>query len=87
MSNGLAAPVEVARQPGVSVSGAPVFDARTFDEAYFTSASNYAGKYDAYNPPHKIVGYLREIRHLRHLSHPAVGAPGDREPSPEEPRL
>ena len=65
MSNGLAAPVEVARQPGVSVSGAPVFDARTFDEAYFTSASNYAGKYDAYNPPHKIVGYLREIRHLR----------------------
>lgn len=65
MSNDLAAPVEVSPQPGVSVSGAPVFDARTFDEAYFTSVSNYAGKYDTYNPPHKIVGYLREIRQLR----------------------
>ena len=65
MSNGIAAPADVSRQTAVSVSGAPVFDARTFDEAYFTSASNYAGKYDTYNPQHKIAGYLREIRQLR----------------------
>jgi SAM-dependent methyltransferase len=36
-----------------------------FDEAYFTTISNYAGKYDAYNPPHKIAGYLREIRRIK----------------------
>jgi SAM-dependent methyltransferase len=36
-----------------------------FGEAYFTTISNYAGKYDAYNPPHKIAGYLREIRRVK----------------------
>jgi SAM-dependent methyltransferase len=65
MSNGIAAPVDVSSQAAVSVPGQRIFDAGTFDEAYFTSASNYAGKYDTYNPPHKIAGYLREIRALR----------------------
>ncbi len=64
MSNGITARVDVAGQ-AAHTSETPVFDARTFDEAYFTSGSNYAGRYDAYNPPHKIAGYLREIRGLK----------------------
>lgn len=64
MSNGLAVPADRAPHPAVLAAG-PVFDASTFDEAYFTSVSNYGGRYDAYNPPHKIAGYLREIRRLR----------------------
>ena len=36
-----------------------------FDEAYFTTGSNYGGRYDRFNPPHKIAGYLREIRGFR----------------------
>jgi SAM-dependent methyltransferase len=47
------------------VVSAPVFDEDTFDQDYFTKVSNYAGRYDSYNPPHKIAGYLREIRRLR----------------------
>ncbi len=46
-------------------SGAPAFDEHTFDQAYFGAVSNYGGRYDRYNPPHKIAGYLREIRRLR----------------------
>lgn len=46
-------------------TSAPVVDADTFDQDYFTKVSNYAGRYEAYNPPHKIAGYLREIRRLR----------------------
>ncbi len=66
MCNGIAAPADVAAQAtSTRLSETPVFDARTFDEAYFTSGSNYAGRYDAYNPPHKITGYLREIRRLK----------------------
>jgi SAM-dependent methyltransferase len=41
------------------------FDEGAFDEAYFTRVSNYAGRYDRYNPPHKIAGYLNELRRLR----------------------
>ncbi len=41
------------------------FDSHTFDRAYFLEVSNYAGKYDRYNPPHKIAGYLREIQQVR----------------------
>ncbi len=37
------------------------FEASTFDESYFGAESNYNGRYDWYNPPHKIAGYLREI--------------------------
>jgi SAM-dependent methyltransferase len=39
-------------------------DEHTFDQDYFTKVSNYAGKYDRYNPPHKIAGYLTELRRL-----------------------
>lgn len=46
------------------VSGA-LFDAETFGQAYFTEGSNYGGRYDSYNPPHKIAGYLSEIRRLQ----------------------
>ncbi|MGH2454627.1 MAG: class I SAM-dependent methyltransferase [bacterium] len=41
------------------------FDERTFDESYFGTGSNYGGRYDWYNPGHKIAGYLREIRAVR----------------------
>ncbi len=54
--------VELAGQHVVSV---PSFDDGTFDQAYFTQVSNYAGRYERYNPPHKIAGYLNEIRRLR----------------------
>lgn len=50
---------------GRRVVSRPVFDEDTFDQDYFTKSSNYAGRYDSYNPPHKIAGYLREIRRLR----------------------
>ncbi len=50
--------------PASHVAGATVFDAGTFDETYFNTGSNYGGRYDWYNPPHKIAGYLREIRRL-----------------------
>lgn len=43
----------------------PAFDDHTFDRAYFTEVSNYAGRYEAYNPLHKVAGYLREIRRHR----------------------
>lgn len=43
----------------------PAFDAQTFDRAYFTEHSNYGGRYDWYNPPYKIAGYLREVRRQR----------------------
>ncbi|MDR7417481.1 MAG: class I SAM-dependent methyltransferase [Armatimonadota bacterium] len=48
-------------------AGAGVPPARPeFDEAYFTAISNYTGgRYDAYNPPHKIAGYLGEIRRVK----------------------
>jgi len=55
----------VGELPGQAVVSAPSFDEGTFDEAYFTEISNYAGRYDRYNPPHKIAGYLREVRRLR----------------------
>lgn len=42
-----------------------VFDADTFDEAYFTRVSNYGGRYQRFNPPHKISGYLNEVRRMR----------------------
>jgi SAM-dependent methyltransferase len=45
----------VSRPVGASQAGV------AFDEDYFTRVSNYAGRYDRYNPPHKIAGYLREI--------------------------
>ncbi len=41
------------------------FDAQTFDRAYFTEHSNYGGRYDWYNPPYKIAGYLREVQEFR----------------------
>jgi len=41
------------------------FDAETFGQAYFAEGSNYAGGYARFNPPHKIAGYLEEIRGLR----------------------
>ncbi len=41
------------------------FDATAFDASYFGATSNYGGRYDWYNPPHKIGGYLREIRAVR----------------------
>ena len=41
------------------------FDENTFGQDYFSGGSNYAGRYDWFNPPHKIAGYLREIRRLR----------------------
>lgn len=46
---------------------APVtaFDAATFGEEYFTHVSNYGGLYRRFNPPHKIRGYLAEIRRVR----------------------
>ncbi len=53
---------ELAGQHVVSV---PSFDDNTFDQAYFTQVSNYAGRYERYNPGHKIAGYLNEIRRLR----------------------
>jgi|GEM_PF-502038 len=62
---------EDALEPGICaaaggrVADLPVFDESTFDRDYFTSVSNYAGRYDRSNPPHKIAGYLREIRRLR----------------------
>jgi SAM-dependent methyltransferase len=37
----------------------------TFDHEYFTKVSNYGGRYDRYNPPHKIAGYLNEITRIR----------------------
>ncbi|HLE43655.1 MAG TPA: DUF2062 domain-containing protein [Methylomirabilota bacterium] len=33
------------------------------------------------------LGAIREINHLRRLAHPVAKAPGDRKPSPGEPRL
>lgn len=48
-----------------STESVPAFDEHTFDQAYFGAVSNYGGRYDQYNPPHKIAGYLREIRRLR----------------------
>jgi SAM-dependent methyltransferase len=56
-----------SRAPKVSdqvTATAPTIDQHTFDQEYFTKVSNYAGKYDRYNPPHKIAGYLAEIRRL-----------------------
>src|SRR3990170_1363338 len=50
---------------GRRIVSTPVFDEDTFDQDYFTKVSNYAGRYDAYNPSHKIAGYLLEIRRLR----------------------
>jgi SAM-dependent methyltransferase len=64
MDNGIVAHAEAARRAAITAAR-PVFDAHTFDEAYFTAVSNYGGKYDAFNPRHKIAGYLREIRRLR----------------------
>ncbi len=55
----------VGELAGQRVVSAPSFDDNTFDQAYFTQVSNYAGRYDRYNPPHKIAGYLNEIRRLR----------------------
>lgn len=50
-------------RPAAAARGLPsTFDARTFDESYFGPGSNYGGRYDWYNPPHKLKGYLREIR-------------------------
>lgn len=43
----------------------PIFDAATFDETYFTRVSNYGGRYQRFNPPHKISGYLNEVRRIR----------------------
>jgi SAM-dependent methyltransferase len=58
--------------PGAARDAAPPsraapasFDANTFDESYFDAESNYGGRYDWYNPPHKIAGYLREILAVR----------------------
>ncbi len=42
-----------------------IFDAETFGEAYFTRISNYGGRYQRFNPPHKISGYLAEVRRIR----------------------
>jgi 2-polyprenyl-3-methyl-5-hydroxy-6-metoxy-1,4-benzoquinol methylase len=50
--------------PGHAAVTTPIIDEHTFDQDYFTTVSNYAGKYDRYNPPHKIAGYLAEIRRL-----------------------
>jgi 2-polyprenyl-3-methyl-5-hydroxy-6-metoxy-1,4-benzoquinol methylase len=47
--------------PGQTAGSVPSFDERTFDQAYFTEISNYAGRYERYNPPHKIRGYLRQV--------------------------
>ena len=44
---------------------ATAFDAATFGEEYFTHVSNYGGLYRRFNPPHKIKGYLAEIRRVR----------------------
>ncbi len=62
---------EKALEPGICAAVSsravklPVFDESTFDQDYFAGISNYAGRYDWFNPRHKIVGYLREIRRLR----------------------
>ncbi len=53
-------PRDVSRDDAI-----PAFDADTFGEAYFTKVSNYGGLYRRFNPPHKIKGYLAEIRRLR----------------------
>ncbi|MBI3975431.1 MAG: class I SAM-dependent methyltransferase [Armatimonadetes bacterium] len=63
-------PSEMTGGPGPDRAGpAPAtsaaFDERTFDEDYFGARSNYGGRYDWYNPAHKIAGYLREIRRVR----------------------
>lgn len=62
---------EEALEPGICAAARgraanlPVFDENTFGQEYFTGISNYAGRYDRFNPPHKIAGYLKEIRRLR----------------------
>ncbi len=64
-------PTEEALDPGVCAAArGPLavprtFDENTFGQDYFAGGSNYAGRYDWFNPPHKIAGYLREIRRLR----------------------
>jgi 2-polyprenyl-3-methyl-5-hydroxy-6-metoxy-1,4-benzoquinol methylase len=55
----------VGRVPRDAAADGPTFDAATFDRSYFAERSNYGGRYDWYNPPHKIAGYLREVRALR----------------------
>jgi 2-polyprenyl-3-methyl-5-hydroxy-6-metoxy-1,4-benzoquinol methylase len=60
-----AAATDVTGRARDAGNGAPAFDEHTFDQAYFGAVSNYGGRYDRYNPPHKIAGYLREIRRLR----------------------
>lgn len=57
--------IEVGAHAGHPSVSAPVIDEHSFDQDYFTTVSNYAGRYDRYNPAHKIAGYLREIRRLR----------------------
>lgn len=47
---------------GSRVADLQVLDERAFGKEYFTRVSNYAGRYDRSNPPHKIAGYLREIQ-------------------------
>src|SRR3989304_10395483 len=62
---GVAMETTVGGLVGRRIVSTPVFDEDTFDQDYFTKVSNYAGRYDAYNPSHKIAGYLLEIRRLR----------------------
>jgi SAM-dependent methyltransferase len=57
--------VHVGELAGHRVVSAPLITEDTFDHEYFTKVSNYAGRYDRYNPPHKIAGYLNEIARLR----------------------
>lgn len=56
---------DIGEMAGQRIMSAPVIDQSTFDQDYFTKVSNYAGRYDHYNPSHKIAGYLHEIRQLR----------------------
>lgn len=58
-------PGTAARERGPSRAAPPGFDASTFDQAYFNERSNYGGRYDWYNPPYKISGYLREVQRMR----------------------
>jgi len=57
-------PRDLPAAPEATTPRPNAFDAQTFDRSYFAVGSNYGGRYDWYNPPHKIAGYLREIRRL-----------------------
>lgn len=65
MSHREAIEPSICAADGGRVADLPVFDDSTFGKDYFTRSSNYAGSYERYNPPHKIAGYLHEIRRLR----------------------